>query len=172
MLFLYVIVQKRKLRSWGRGGMSSLQNGSVRNNSLDLVPEPWPISYVSLVFLSFCFISVFSGKWECPWHQCDICGKEAASFCEMCPSSFCKQHREGMLFISKLDGRLSCTEHDPCGPNPLEPGEIREYVPPPVPLPPGPSTHLAEQSSGVAAQGPKMSDKPPADTNQTLSLSN
>ncbi|CAI9604047.1 unnamed protein product, partial [Staurois parvus] len=67
-----------------------------------------------------------AGKWECPWHQCDICNKEAASFCEMCPSSFCKVHREGMLFISKLDGRLSCTEHDPCGPNPLEPGEIRE----------------------------------------------
>ncbi|XP_049730355.1 histone-lysine N-methyltransferase, H3 lysine-36 specific isoform X2 [Elephas maximus indicus] len=112
-----------------------------------------------------------AGKWECPWHQCDICGKEAASFCEMCPSSFCKQHREGMLFISKLDGRLSCTEHDPCGPNPLEPGEIREYVPPPVPLPPGPSSHPVEQSSGLAAQGPKMSEKPPADTNQTLSLS-
>ncbi|XP_023582243.1 histone-lysine N-methyltransferase, H3 lysine-36 specific isoform X5 [Trichechus manatus latirostris] len=112
-----------------------------------------------------------AGKWECPWHQCDICGKEAASFCEMCPSSFCKQHREGMLFISKLDGRLSCTEHDPCGPNPLEPGEIREYVPPPVPLPPGPSSHPAEQSSGMATQGPKMSEKPPADTNQTLSLS-
>ncbi|XP_065265889.1 histone-lysine N-methyltransferase, H3 lysine-36 specific [Emys orbicularis] len=74
-----------------------------------------------------------AGKWECPWHQCDVCGKEAASFCEMCPRSFCKQHREGMLFISKLDGRLSCTEHDPCGPNPLEPGEIREYVPPTVP---------------------------------------
>ncbi|XP_053575241.1 LOW QUALITY PROTEIN: histone-lysine N-methyltransferase, H3 lysine-36 specific [Bombina bombina] len=68
-----------------------------------------------------------AGKWECPWHQCDICNKEAASLCEMCPSSFCKQHREGMLFISKLDGRLSCTEHDPCGPHPLEPGEIREY---------------------------------------------
>ncbi|XP_006884452.1 PREDICTED: histone-lysine N-methyltransferase, H3 lysine-36 and H4 lysine-20 specific isoform X1 [Elephantulus edwardii] len=112
-----------------------------------------------------------AGKWECPWHQCDICGKEAASFCEMCPSSFCKQHREGMLFISKLDGRLSCTEHDPCGPNPLEPGEIREYVPPPVSLPPGPGSHQAEQSSGTAAQGPKMSEKPPADTNQTLSLS-
>ncbi|KAG8439398.1 hypothetical protein GDO86_005564 [Hymenochirus boettgeri] len=68
-----------------------------------------------------------AGKWECPWHQCDVCGKEAASLCEMCPSSFCKQHREGMLFISKLDGRLSCTEHDPCGPHPLEPGEIREF---------------------------------------------
>ncbi|CAF99053.1 unnamed protein product, partial [Tetraodon nigroviridis] len=68
-------------------------------------------------------------RWECPWHQCDICGKEAASFCEMCPSSYCKEHREGMLFISKLDGKLSCSEHDPCGPEPLEPGEIREYVP-------------------------------------------
>ncbi|XP_061691985.1 histone-lysine N-methyltransferase, H3 lysine-36 specific isoform X2 [Syngnathoides biaculeatus] len=70
-----------------------------------------------------------AGRWECPWHQCDVCGVEAASFCEMCPSSFCKAHRDGMLFISKLDGKLSCSEHDPCGPDPLEPGEIREYVP-------------------------------------------
>lgn len=110
-----------------------------------------------------------AGKWECPWHQCDVCGKEAASFCEMCPSSFCKQHREGMLFISKLDGRLSCTEHDPCGPNPLEPGEIREYVPPPVPVSPSTSVHLAEQSSGMATQGPKISDKQPTDATQILS---
>ncbi|KAM9834128.1 histone-lysine N-methyltransferase, H3 lysine-36 specific [Syngnathus typhle] len=70
-----------------------------------------------------------AGRWECPWHQCDICGIEAASFCEMCPSSFCKAHLDGMLFISKLDGKLSCSDHDPCGPDPLEPGEIREYVP-------------------------------------------
>ncbi|KAK2849257.1 hypothetical protein Q5P01_009091 [Channa striata] len=70
-----------------------------------------------------------AGRWECPWHQCDVCGKEAASFCEMCPSSYCKEHRDGMLFISKLDGKLSCSEHDPCGPDPLEPGEIREYPP-------------------------------------------
>ncbi|TSP90471.1 Histone-lysine N-methyltransferase, H3 lysine-36 and H4 lysine-20 specific [Bagarius yarrelli] len=70
-----------------------------------------------------------AGRWECPWHQCNECGKEAASFCEMCPSSYCKQHRDGMLFISKLDGKLSCSEHDPCGPDPLEPGEIREYIP-------------------------------------------
>uniref|UniRef100_A0A665XAI2 Histone-lysine N-methyltransferase, H3 lysine-36 specific n=1 Tax=Echeneis naucrates TaxID=173247 RepID=A0A665XAI2_ECHNA len=67
-----------------------------------------------------------AGRWECPWHQCDICGKEAASFCEMCPSSYCCQHRDGLLFISKLDGKLSCSEHDPCGPEPLEPGEIRD----------------------------------------------
>ncbi|XP_051505941.1 histone-lysine N-methyltransferase, H3 lysine-36 specific-like [Myxocyprinus asiaticus] len=69
-----------------------------------------------------------AGRWECPWHQCNECGREAASYCEMCPNSYCKQHREGMLFISKLDGKLSCSEHDPCGPDPLEPGEIREYV--------------------------------------------
>uniref|UniRef100_A0A3P9IB78 Histone-lysine N-methyltransferase, H3 lysine-36 specific n=2 Tax=Oryzias latipes TaxID=8090 RepID=A0A3P9IB78_ORYLA len=72
-----------------------------------------------------------AGRWECPWHQCDVCGKEAASFCEMCPSSYCSQHRDGLLFISKLDGKLSCSEHDPCGPEPLEPGEIREYNPAP-----------------------------------------
>ncbi|KAG9265901.1 histone-lysine N-methyltransferase, H3 lysine-36 and H4 lysine-20 specific isoform X2 [Astyanax mexicanus] len=70
-----------------------------------------------------------AGRWECPWHQCDLCGQESASFCEMCPSSYCVEHRDGMLFISKLDGRLSCSEHDPCGPDPLEPGEIREYAP-------------------------------------------
>ncbi|XP_030649135.1 histone-lysine N-methyltransferase, H3 lysine-36 and H4 lysine-20 specific [Chanos chanos] len=70
-----------------------------------------------------------AGRWECPWHQCDLCNQEAASFCEMCPSSYCASHRDGMLFISKLDGKLSCSEHDPCGPEPLEPGEIREYAP-------------------------------------------
>ncbi|XP_068181850.1 histone-lysine N-methyltransferase, H3 lysine-36 specific [Antennarius striatus] len=81
-----------------------------------------------------------AGRWECPWHQCDVCGIEAASFCEMCPSSYCKEHREGMLFISKLDGKLSCSEHDPCGPDPLEPGEIREYVPNASALRPGART--------------------------------
>ncbi|NXL28866.1 NSD1 protein, partial [Glaucidium brasilianum] len=95
-----------------------------------------------------------AGKWECPWHQCDVCGKEAASFCEMCPRSFCKQHREGMLFISKLDGRLCCTEHDPCGPNPLEPGEIREYVP-----------SIGALANGEDTQPP---EQPPADTDLSI----
>ncbi|KAM8848548.1 histone-lysine N-methyltransferase, H3 lysine-36 specific-like isoform 2-T3 [Synchiropus picturatus] len=90
-----------------------------------------------------------AGRWECPWHQCDVCGKEAASFCEMCPSSFCKNHREGMLFISKLDGKLSCSEHDPCGPDPLEPGEIREYSPK------GNSTNPAAKSLSSAASSRK-----------------
>ncbi|XP_033954395.1 uncharacterized protein nsd1b isoform X2 [Pseudochaenichthys georgianus] len=72
-----------------------------------------------------------AGRWECPWHQCDVCCTEASSFCAMCPSSFCILHRDGLLFISKLDGKLCCSEHDPCGPDPLEPGEIREYSTPP-----------------------------------------
>ncbi|XP_041703002.2 histone-lysine N-methyltransferase, H3 lysine-36 specific isoform X2 [Coregonus clupeaformis] len=106
-----------------------------------------------------------AGRWECPWHQCDICGHEAASFCEMCPSSFCKQHREGLLFISKIDGRLACNDHDPCGPEPLEPGEIREYVPPggmPLPhllthplglVPPRPSSTTAGSIPSTVAPG-------------------
>ncbi|KAL7395754.1 hypothetical protein ABVT39_022564 [Epinephelus coioides] len=94
-----------------------------------------------------------AGRWECPWHQCDICGKEAASFCEMCPSSYCKEHREGMLFISKLDGKLSCSEHDPCGPDPLEPGEIREYVPNMTSMRPGAMTAPVTLSLGQDSRG-------------------
>ncbi|XP_058271266.1 histone-lysine N-methyltransferase NSD2 isoform X2 [Hemibagrus wyckioides] len=104
-----------------------------------------------------------AGRWECPWHQCDLCGQESASFCEMCPSSYCVEHRDGMLFISKLDGRLSCSEHDPCGPEPLEPGEIREFVPEhanaypvkPVPL----------------YQTPACQSSPPAQSSDTLLMS-
>uniref|UniRef100_A0A3Q2QJ03 Histone-lysine N-methyltransferase, H3 lysine-36 specific n=1 Tax=Fundulus heteroclitus TaxID=8078 RepID=A0A3Q2QJ03_FUNHE len=114
-----------------------------------------------------------AGRWECPWHQCDVCGKEAASFCEMCPNSYCKEHREGMLFISKLDGKLSCCEHDPCGSHPLEPGEIREYMPNmasmrpgnlPVPVPPSvlPAAKGATppSSSSSAAAAPPLSSSP------------
>ncbi|XP_037835007.1 histone-lysine N-methyltransferase, H3 lysine-36 specific isoform X2 [Kryptolebias marmoratus] len=96
-----------------------------------------------------------AGRWECPWHQCDVCGKEAASFCEMCPSSYCRQHRDGLLFISKLDGKLCCSEHDPCGPEPLEPGEIREYAPESRALLPGLGMAVipaaAAAASGAAA---------------------
>uniref|UniRef100_A0A8C2XBC3 Histone-lysine N-methyltransferase, H3 lysine-36 specific n=1 Tax=Cyclopterus lumpus TaxID=8103 RepID=A0A8C2XBC3_CYCLU len=94
-----------------------------------------------------------AGRWECPWHQCDTCGKEAASFCEMCPSSYCKEHREGMLFISKLDGKLSCSEHDPCGPDPLEPGEIREYVPNMTSMRPGAVAAPVTSSLGPDSRG-------------------
>nr|XP_056708915.1 histone-lysine N-methyltransferase, H3 lysine-36 specific isoform X2 [Euleptes europaea] len=107
-----------------------------------------------------------AGKWECPWHQCDVCNKEAASFCEMCPRSYCKQHREGMLFISKLDGRLSCTEHDPCGPNPLEPGEILHELQPPDKLPSTEASGPWDKKPAVEASGSKTSAKIP--TAETL----
>ncbi|XP_061595252.1 histone-lysine N-methyltransferase, H3 lysine-36 specific [Cololabis saira] len=94
-----------------------------------------------------------AGRWECPWHQCDVCGKEAKSFCEMCPSSYCAQHREGLLFISKLDGKLSCSEHDPCGPDPLEPGEIREYAPEPRTLTSGLGMAVIPSAASSAPSG-------------------
>ncbi|XP_026536951.1 histone-lysine N-methyltransferase NSD3 [Notechis scutatus] len=56
------------------------------------------------------------GKWECPWHQCVICGNPAASFCEFCPHSYCKDHEKGALVSSALDGRLCCSEHNPKAP--------------------------------------------------------
>ncbi|XP_066495308.1 histone-lysine N-methyltransferase NSD3 isoform X2 [Tiliqua scincoides] len=56
------------------------------------------------------------GKWDCPWHQCTICGSPAASFCEFCPHSYCKDHEKGALVASALDGRLCCSEHNPKAP--------------------------------------------------------
>nr|XP_048312392.1 histone-lysine N-methyltransferase NSD3 isoform X2 [Myodes glareolus] len=56
------------------------------------------------------------GKWECPWHQCDECGKAAVSFCEFCPHSFCKAHGKGALVPSALEGRLCCSDHNPASP--------------------------------------------------------
>ncbi|XP_072835020.1 histone-lysine N-methyltransferase NSD3 isoform X3 [Pogona vitticeps] len=56
------------------------------------------------------------GKWECPWHQCDICGSPATSFCEFCPHSYCKDHEKGALVASALEGRPCCSEHNPKAP--------------------------------------------------------
>ncbi|KAM7168778.1 histone-lysine N-methyltransferase NSD2 isoform 4-T5 [Macrochelys suwanniensis] len=51
------------------------------------------------------------GKWECPWHHCDVCGKPSVSFCHICPNSFCKEHEDGTVLNSTLDGQLCCSEH-------------------------------------------------------------
>lgn len=58
-----------------------------------------------------------------------------------------------MLFISKLDGKLSCSEHDPCGPDPLEPGEIREYVPNMTSVRPGAMAEPVTLSQGPDSRG-------------------
>ncbi|XP_069482744.1 histone-lysine N-methyltransferase NSD2-like isoform X3 [Ambystoma mexicanum] len=51
------------------------------------------------------------GRWECPWHHCDTCGKSSALFCYFCPVSYCKEHQEEGMFVPDAKGRLRCTEH-------------------------------------------------------------
>ncbi|KAM6132507.1 histone-lysine N-methyltransferase NSD2 [Pterocles gutturalis] len=51
------------------------------------------------------------GKWECPWHHCDVCGKPSVSFCHFCPNSFCKEHQDRTVLNSTRNGQLCCSEH-------------------------------------------------------------
>ena len=53
-----------------------------------------------------------SGRWDCPWHHCDVCGKNSEAFCQLCPNSFCKAHQEGALRPWPPTGQLCCQEHD------------------------------------------------------------
>ncbi|XP_051508116.1 histone-lysine N-methyltransferase NSD2-like isoform X2 [Myxocyprinus asiaticus] len=52
------------------------------------------------------------GRWDCPWHHCDVCGKNSDAFCQLCPNSFCKAHQEGALRAHPLTGQLCCQEHE------------------------------------------------------------
>ncbi|XP_024858139.1 histone-lysine N-methyltransferase NSD2 isoform X2 [Kryptolebias marmoratus] len=52
------------------------------------------------------------GRWDCPWHHCDVCGKNSEAFCQLCPNSFCKAHQEGALRPWPATGQLCCGEHD------------------------------------------------------------
>ncbi|KAI3372693.1 hypothetical protein L3Q82_023154 [Scortum barcoo] len=56
------------------------------------------------------------GRWECPWHDCSICGAAASSLCDFCPRSFCHDHEAGALTTSSLDGRPCCSNHNPDSP--------------------------------------------------------
>ncbi|GFO24565.1 histone-lysine N-methyltransferase [Plakobranchus ocellatus] len=49
------------------------------------------------------------GKWRCPWHHCDVCGKHAVSKCVECPDSFCLLHSEGNIF--EKNGVQVCEDH-------------------------------------------------------------
>lgn len=65
-----------------------------------------------------------AGKWECPWHHCDVCGKPSTTFCHLCPNSFCKEHQDSAAFSAAQDGRAYCCEHDlgaPGGPHTEKP---------------------------------------------------
>ncbi|KAM9777839.1 histone-lysine N-methyltransferase NSD2 [Neosynchiropus ocellatus] len=52
------------------------------------------------------------GRWDCPWHHCDVCGKNSEAFCQLCPNSFCKIHQEGALHPWTATGQLCCQEHE------------------------------------------------------------
>ncbi|CAG2100211.1 unnamed protein product [Medioppia subpectinata] len=51
------------------------------------------------------------GKWECPRHFCDTCGKAATALCELCPNSLCKEHAIPSKLTQLPDGRLVCSDH-------------------------------------------------------------
>ncbi|XP_077587656.1 histone-lysine N-methyltransferase NSD2 [Stigmatopora nigra] len=55
------------------------------------------------------------GRWDCPWHHCDVCGKNSEAFCQLCPNSFCDAHSEGALRAGTPSGQLRCLEHDDGG---------------------------------------------------------
>ncbi|KAL4232100.1 Histone-lysine N-methyltransferase [Mactra antiquata] len=50
------------------------------------------------------------GKWDCPWHHCDECGKPAPHKCVECPNSFCSAHYTDN--IKEFDGKTYCSEHE------------------------------------------------------------
>lgn len=70
------------------------------------------VRYISEIVL------YISGRWDCPWHHCDVCGKPSESFCQLCPNSFCKNHQEGALRPWPHTGQLCCLEHDDPWPYP------------------------------------------------------
>jgi len=51
------------------------------------------------------------GKWQCPWHFCDECGKLARSMCSLCPNSFCENHLDDQM-RELMDDVLVCPVHD------------------------------------------------------------
>ncbi|XP_062572179.1 histone-lysine N-methyltransferase NSD2-like [Saccostrea cucullata] len=52
------------------------------------------------------------GKWDCPWHHCDECGKPAVMMCAECPNSFCATHTEGHIKDIEGVSVSLCMEHD------------------------------------------------------------
>ena len=49
------------------------------------------------------------GRWDCPWHYCDICGAKSVYHCSSCYNSACDQHYKGLIIVSDLStGVLQC----------------------------------------------------------------
>lgn len=67
---------------------------------------------------AFCFVCLNLekspyGKWECPCHHCDWCGRRAQYFCSFCPNSFCATHVHNQLQPSIPNKFDTCLDHDP-----------------------------------------------------------
>ena len=50
------------------------------------------------------------GKWMCPWHFCDECGKRAVLLCSECPNSYCKKDAEGQITLVG-ENTYICNDH-------------------------------------------------------------
>lgn len=74
----------------------------------------WPDgnSFCIINLMGFCIICIFIGKWVCPWHNCNICGKRTIRCCVKCLNSYCPAHSEGFIRHDRLLGFI-CFEHDP-----------------------------------------------------------
>jgi len=53
------------------------------------------------------------GQWTCPWHHCDVCGRKTATFCSICPNSFCSTHAADANLQTNPKLGLVCNEHSP-----------------------------------------------------------
>ena len=64
---------------------------------------------VTVIIMCMCFV-FYAGKWVCPWHHCDNCGKPATHLCVECPNSFCTAHVVGNTRV--FDEKTYCLEHN------------------------------------------------------------
>uniref|UniRef100_A0A7N9AVL7 Nuclear receptor binding SET domain protein 3 n=1 Tax=Mastacembelus armatus TaxID=205130 RepID=A0A7N9AVL7_9TELE len=89
------------------------------------------------------------GRWECPWHDCSVCGAAASSLCDFCPRSFCQDHGAGALSASSLEGRPCCSSHNPLSPlcSNSSSNELHRSAPSPVRVKEEPETELGQESS-------------------------
>lgn len=71
--------------------------------NLSVPPKGSIIEYPFYMILTTEF---HTGKWNCPWHHCDVCGRKSTQFCSVCPNSFCSTHA----------AEANMTRHDELGP--------------------------------------------------------
>ncbi|KAM3610977.1 uncharacterized protein V6R79_011595 [Siganus canaliculatus] len=74
------------------------------------------------------------GRWECPWHDCSVCGASASSLCDFCPRSFCQDHEAGALTPSSIEGRPCCSSHNPANPLGSNTSSTQQQHSPPSPV--------------------------------------